>query len=262
MNFELSDLLYYPVKSLGAIKAGSIVIDAFGVKNDRRFMLIDKNNEFVTQRKYPQLSLLSASLSSRSLFISGGDLGRLEFALNSLSGVQKVKIWDDFVEAEIIDDKLTAVLSDYVGESVRLAYIPDKSYRQVDRNFFAGDQRVSFADGFPLLLTNNASLLDLNQKLDKPVGMHRFRSNIVFSGNIAFQEDVWEQVRIGEVAFKLVKPCGRCNMTTINSLGEHTKEPLKALSSYRKNEFGVCFGQNMVQMNQGTITMGDKLSVI
>ena len=262
MSFELSSLIYYPVKSLRAIKTESIVIDDFGVKNDRRFMLIDNNNQFITQREYPSLSLLGAALTESSLFISGADLGSLEFELCDLSGVQRVKVWDDYVDARIINNKLTALLSEYIGESIRLAYIPDQSYRQVDRRFFAADQRVSFADGFPVLLTNDASLSDLNDRLDEPISMSRFRSNIVFSGDVAFQEDDWKQVRIGEVAFKIVKPCSRCVMTTINSLGEKTKEPLKTLASYRRSEFGVCFGQNMVHLNQGVLSLGDKLTVI
>jgi uncharacterized protein YcbX len=133
--------------------------------------------------------------------------------------------------------------------------------RQVDRDFFEKDQNVSFADAFPLLLTNSASLADLNSKLEQSVSMSRFRPNIVFEGGVAFEEDDWKQVSIGGVDFDLVKPCSRCGMTTIGEDGKLGKEPLKTLAGYRRNEYGVCFGQNLVHRSLGMLKVGDVLVV-
>lgn len=259
MSIEISALYYYPVKSLGGIQSKSLEVDEFGFKNDRRFMLVDDQNKFVSQRTKPILSLLQASLSSDHLCIYGEEFGRIEFDLRELSSRQQVSIWSDDVVADLADSMSTLRLSEYIGQNVRLAYIPQDSFRQVDREFCAKDQRVSFADAYPFLLTNEASLIDLNERLDHAVTMARFRPNIVISGASPFEEDEWNTVRFGEISFDAVKPCSRCVMTTIEN-GAKTKEPLRALSKYRKNEFGVCFGQNLVHSGVGRLYVGDELS--
>ncbi|MFT6265606.1 MAG: hypothetical protein ACJAWS_001756 [Oleiphilaceae bacterium] len=261
MEYKISEIIYYPVKSLGAISVPEIKLDKFGIQNDRRFMLVDQNAEFITQRTYPKLSLVSVRLESDGLVFSSEGLGELFFPYNVFAHDIKVQVWSDVVNAKYIDSKYTAKLSNWLGVSVRLVYMEDSAVRQVDREFFEQDQNVSFADAFPLLLTNAASLGDLNDKLEYGIPMSRFRPNIVFEGDIAFQEDDWKRVSIAGIDFDLVKPCSRCGMTTINEKGELGKEPLKTLARYRKNEFGVCFGQNLVHRSCGTLKVGDLLVV-
>jgi len=261
VEFTVTDLFYYPVKSLKVVSVSSVELDEFGIKNDRRFMLIDDNNKFVTQRTNPKLSQLSAYFDANLLKIEGAEFGVLTFSLDAFIQIESVRIWSDFVEVLILDDDGTDIISEYLGKSVRLAFMSDSSFRQVDREYFSADKRVGFADGFPFLLTNSASLNDLNARLTEPVSMGRFRPNIVFSGDYAFQEDNWRYIQIGAVPFEIVKPCSRCVMTTINELGEKGKEPLKTLASYRKNEYGVCFGQNMVHKALGRISVGDIVKV-
>jgi len=261
MEYKISEIIYYPVKSLGAVSVPEIQLDRFGVQNDRRFMLVDQDAKFVSQRKHPRLSLVSASLRSDGVVVSSDDLGELLFPYELFVHDIKVQVWSDFVDAKFIDPQFTAKLSDWLGVAVRLVYMEDSAVRQVDRDFFAQDQNVSFADAFPLLLTNTASLDDLNEKLDHGVPMSRFRSNIVFEGDRAFQEDDWKRVSIAGIDFDLVKPCSRCGMTTINEKGDLGKEPLKTLARYRKNEFGVCFGQNLVHRSYGALKVGDVLVV-
>ena len=261
MEYEVTELIYYPVKSLGAISVSEIALDQFGIQGDRRFMLIDQNAKFVSQRTHPRLSFLSALLEPDSVVVTGGGLGLCSFPYDAFVEDVDVKIWSDTVAVKAIDASFSAELSEWLGVSVRMVYMPDSCIRQVDRDFFSQDQGVSFADAFPLLLTNTASLNDLNGKLEQAVPMSRFRPNIVFSGDHAFQEDEWQHVMIGSVRFDLVKPCSRCGMTTIDKSGKVGKEPLRTLASYRKNEFGVCFGQNMVHRSCGVIKVGDKLLV-
>jgi len=261
MEYKISEIIYYPVKSLGAISVPEIQLDYFGVQNDRRFMLVDQNAKFISQRKHPRLSLVSASLGPDGLVVSSNELGELFFPYASFIHDIEVQVWSDMVNAKFTDPQFTEKLSDWLGTPVRMVYMEDNAIRQVDREFFAEDQNVSFADAFPLLLTNTASLDDLNEKLDQTVPMGRFRPNIVFEGDKPFQEDDWKRVSIAGIDFDLVKPCSRCGMTTINEKGELGKEPLKTLARYRKNEFGVCFGQNLVHRSTGTLKVGDVLVV-
>ncbi|MFT7185669.1 MAG: hypothetical protein ACI84K_001051 [Pseudohongiellaceae bacterium] len=261
MDYKVSEIIYYPVKSLGAISVPEIKLDSFGIQNDRRFMLVDQNSKFISQRRHPRLSLITAILNIDGLVVSCDGFGMLFLPYDAFIHRLDVQIWSDIVSAKFIAPEFTAILSDWLGVSVRMVYMEDSAVRQVDRSFFQQDQNVSFADAFPLLLTNTASLEDLNEKLEQGVSMSRFRPNIVFEGDRAFQEDEWRRIVIAGIDFDLVKPCSRCGMTTINERGELGKEPLKTLAGYRKNEFGVCFGQNLVHRSHGTLKVGDVLEV-
>ena len=261
-EFVVSGLNIYPVKSLKPLPVNYAEVDHFGFRFDRRFVLVDREGTFISQRKYPILSQLRADFDGEALCISSTAFAELRFLIDEFVSPSKVSVWSDTVAALILQDARTQVLSEFLGVSISLAYMPDTAFRQVDRKFFDVEQPVSFADGFPFLLANQVSLNDLNSKLNVPVGMERFRPNIVFEGDLAFQEDEWQRIKVGEVGFQLVKPCSRCVMTCIDEQGIRQKEPLKTLASYRKNEFGVCFGQNMVQLNAGKIALGDKLRVV
>lgn len=265
----ISDLIFYPVKSLKGISLDEALIDDFGILHDRRFMFIDEKDKFITQRTRPELALLTVSLLINTKQLSGlqisSDLfGSIEFNMEefSLNNAQKVNVsvWGDCVEALVIDNKNTRIISEYTGQHVRLAYMPSSSFRQIDREFFSEDKRVSFADGYPFLLISQESVADLNSRLKKSVSVENFRPNIVISGGIsAYAEDEFKRMIVGDMMFEFVKPCSRCIMTTVDELGQKSadKEPLKTLSTYRKNNVGICFGQNLVHLNQGTLRKGD-----
>lgn len=274
----MSGLFTYPVKSLRGISKDEFTVDDFGFAFDRRFMLIDDDNKFVTQRTHPKLSLVSVRLISNpdnlldaiELTIKDSDsepLSRTVFPMvlfeGNMSNNCEVSVWADVVLSKVLDSVYTEKLSQFLGVNVRLSFMPNSSFRQIDREFFSEDKRVSFADGYPFLLTSEASLIDLNSRLEQPVSMRNFRPNIVISGGIsAYAEDVWQRVTIGDIAFELVKPCSRCVMTTVSERGikSDNREPLKTLSQYRRNEFGICFGQNLVHLSKGTIRVGDLVS--
>lgn len=274
----MSGLFTYPVKSLKGISNNEFTVDAFGFAYDRRFMFVDDNNKFVTQRTHPKLSLISARLLlgsdnlAEALELTVHDSGVLPqsqtvFPMTlfeeGVSNFCEVSVWSDVVSSKVLDPIYTKKISDFLGVRVRLSFMPDSSFRQIDREFFSEDKRVSFADGYPFLLTSEASLTDLNSRLEQPVSMRNFRPNIVISGGVsAYAEDVWQRVVIGDITFELVKPCSRCIMTTVNDRGikSDNREPLKTLSQYRRNEFGICFGQNLVHLTQGTIRVGDLVS--
>lgn len=269
----VSGLITYPVKSLQGISKEAYRVDDFGFEHDRRFMLIDDKNKFISQRSQPKLALLAVNvyLSSQggleSIDIFSDQLGHLSFPMSlfneHIAQDCDVMVWGDVVRSLVLNDSYTEKLSKFLGVNVRLAFMSDSSFRQIDRQYFSEDKRVSFADGYPFLLTSEVSLADLNSRLEQPVPMSNFRPNIVISGRVsAYTEDAWKRIMIGDISFELVKPCSRCIMTTINKKGEKaaSREPLKTLSQYRRNEFGVCFGQNLVHLSRGTIRVGDLVS--
>lgn len=263
---KVTSLHYYPVKSMQGIALNSIKLDDFGIQGDRRFMLIDQSGKFVTQRKHPILSKFSATILSAAgksgLTISAPGIGDVSFDIEDFSREMDVVVWGDCVKALAASNEQSREISRLLNLDVSLVYMPNETFRQVDRDFFAGDQRVSFADAFPLLLASEASLNDLNEKLDTPVPMGRFRPNIVIDGLDAFAEDGWKKLRIGQLEFDCVKPCSRCIMTTVDENSKTGVEPLRTLATYRKNEFGVCFGENLVHRSLGTITVGDDVIVL
>lgn len=263
MEYEITGLYSYPIKSFAGNFHNEISIDDFGFTYDRRFMLVDESGKFVTLRTYPQISLVSSYYSEQTITIKHVSFDEIRIPLCDFNETREVIVWQDKVVAKSAPATSVNSLSEYLGAAVYLVYLPESSFRQVDREFFDQDKRVSFADAFPFLLANEASLDDLNSRLDKDIEMKRFRPNIVFKGSEAFQEDNWKRIKIGDIEFSVVKPCSRCVATTIDSDGRKTgKEPLRTLATYRTNEYGVCFGQNLVQHSIGSIRVGDKLSVI
>jgi uncharacterized protein YcbX len=262
MSYQITSLNYYPVKSLKPIAVSQVELDSFGFKYDRRFMFVGVDGKFISQRTHPKMSLMSARFNGSCLEVELVGSGVLYFQVTEFVNSARTGIWGDEVNALMLKNEGTDKISNYLGVQVSLAYMPDGLVRQVDRSYYAEDQGVSFVDGFPLLLVNEASLVELNGRLDKSVGMQRFRPNIVFAGDQAFQEDGWKRVRIGSVELDIVKPCARCGMTTIDELGVKGKEPLKTLSAYRKGVGGVYFGQNAVHKSKGQISLSDDLIVL
>lgn len=266
MSFTLSALNAFPVKSLQGLSQTEMGFDAIGPLFDRRFMLVDANGRFLSQRRYPVMAQLSATFDGSCLEIDLPGAWRLSLDVAEFSHLRKVTVWGDQFEAYACDDQKLAPLADFLALPLSLVWMSDQVFRQVDREFFAPDRQVSFADGFPVLLSNTASLRELNQRLvgkgHNAVSMARFRANIVVAGSAPYEEDTWAEVQIGEVRFAVVKPCSRCTMVTLDEAGQKSKEPLKTLSEYRRNAFGVCFGQNLVPLNEGCIRLHDELTVL
>jgi hypothetical protein len=140
--------------------------------------------------------------------------------------------------------------------------MPESTFRPVNSHYATDNEQVSFTDGFPFLLISEASLQDLNKRLDEPVPMNRFRPNLVVSGCEAFAEDSWRQIRIGSISFNVVKPCERCVITTVDqALGIRGKEPLQTLSQYRRQNGKILFGQNLIHTSLGALQVGDSVEI-
>lgn len=264
--YELTALYTYPIKSCRGNPVTSLVLDSFGPQHDRRFMLIDSDFKHVTQRTDPLMAGVCVSFDGCHLQLTlRGQVFRVR--VSEFSELLTVTVWADEVDAlgvgsEVAGSEVDEVLSKYLGKPVRLVYMPPSTYRAVDPEFSEESAQVSFADGFPILLCSEASLEDLNSRLDNPVSMERFRPNIVISGAPAYAESEWKRVSIGGIDFDLVKPCSRCSMITLDAQGAFNKEPLKTLASYRLNEFGACFGENLVHRSEGFLELGMSVKVI
>lgn len=224
-------------------------------------MLVDPSGEFLTQRQHPQLALLQVALgkSELTVFSKVNPSREISFDLEMNSGKEmQVKVWGDEVAALQVAPAVSAWFSDFLGMHVELVVMPASSHRKLDPRYAVQEESVSFADGMPYVIIGQASLDELNGRLADPVGMDRFRPNLVFSGGDAYAEDQFKQLQIGEVEFQVVKPCARCVMITVDQeKGTKGKEPLATLATYRSQGAKVYFGQNAVALAQGIVRVGD-----
>lgn len=239
------------------------LVEERGFKYDRRWMLTDQSGEFLTQRQHPQLALLQVALgeSELAVFSKVDPSRKISFKLELTSGKEmEVKVWGDVVVALQVAPAVSAWFSDFLGMSVELVRMPETSHRKLDPRYAVQEESVSFADGMPYVMIGQASLDELNGRLADPVGMDRFRPNLVFSGGDAYAEDQFKRLQIGEVEFQVVKPCARCVMITVDQeKGTKGKEPLATLATYRSLGSKVYFGQNAVALTQGIVRVGDSI---
>jgi uncharacterized protein YcbX len=262
-TFTLAQIFIYPVKSLAGISLQSAKIEERGLKYDRRWMLVDESNQFITQRAFPQLALINTEIKSDSLTLSHkqNKLPAISLPIipNDLEEV-KVQVWKDNVPAQKYGNEIRDWLSEITGINTSLVFMPESTKRTVDQEY-AINKAVSFADAFPFLIIGEESLNELNRRMENPLSINRFRTNFFFSGGEAFDEDKWDKIKIGNVDFNVVKSCARCAITTVDqNTGEKGNEPLAALAKFRKENGKVMFGQNMAAENAGTVSIGDKIN--
>ncbi len=262
---EISGLFVYPIKSLGGISLNTAQVTSRGLEHDRRWMLVDENNRFLSQREIPEMALLYVELTPNGLLVMHKQQPEEFVAVPFLFEANEeavCTIWDDECQAEFVDTEIDKWFSRILKRKCRLVYMPKNSKRIVDQRYAAPDQITSFADAFSFLLIAEASLEELNSRLQEPVLMDRFRPNLVFSGGEAFQEDQMAHFQINNFNFYGVKPCARCPVITIDQeSGISGKEPLKTLATYRKKNNKIYFGQNLVHEGEGSISLGDELVI-
>jgi uncharacterized protein YcbX len=173
------------------------------------------------------------------------------------------RVWDDLVEVSTFGDDVERWFSEFLGARCKLVHLPERSLRPVDPAYGAPGDQVGLADGFPFLLISEASLADLNARLEQPVPMNRFRPNLTVSGCEPFAEDDWKLVRIGQITFRVVKPCSRCSITTVDQrTAAKSKEPLRTLAQFRRVGTKVLFGQNLIHEETGIMRFNDPVEVI
>jgi len=264
---KVTELNIYPVKSTRRIALRESEVLPRGLPWDRRWMLVDASGKFITGRQHPRLATVQTQIGDNLLHIHAAGHDSLSLPLVPRERrVVEVTVWKDSVDALLAGKEADDWFTDFLGLDCRLVQMTDDISRGVNPDYGRAGDQVSFADGFPLLLISEASLADLNSRLDKPVEMRRFRPNLVIDGERPYAEDGWQRIRVGEVEFEGVKNCSRCVFTTIDpDTGEKSPdlEPLRTLSSYRRRpEGGVYFGQNLIPRSAGVIRVGDSVTVL
>lgn len=264
---NLTEINIYPVKSLKGISLANALVEEKGLQFDRRWMLVDEKNNFLTQREFPKMALIEVSVNEETLSFSANGKN-LEVSFNDVvEKTASAKVWSSRVKSNVYEDNINDWFSEALETKCKLVAMPENAKRAVEP-FYAVRKfkdTVSFADAFPFLLIGENSLKDLNERLENPVPMNRFRPNFVVSGSEAFAEDTWKKIRIGETIFHVQKPCARCVMTTIDqTTGEKDgKEPLKTLASFRTKNGKVLFGQNLIAEKAGSfVKIGDEVEIL
>ncbi len=264
-KFQLSELHIYPIKSLAGISLTTSLIEEKGLQYDRRWMLIDTDGTFISQRKYPELALLQVSLGQTELTITHKNKPdqTISFGLEENTGPQiAVSVWNTDCNGFEVSKKISNWFSEFLQTDARLVQMPEAERRLVDPRYASDNEVVSFADGYPCLIISQASLDSLNERLDQAVPMDRFRPNFVFTGGHAHIEDSFDTFFIGKTLFKAVKPCSRCVMITVDQqTAAKSAEPLKTLAVYRTVNKKIMFGQNLIHKGKGIIQIGDQITV-
>ncbi len=266
----LSEINIYPIKSLAGISLESSKIERRGLEFDRRWLLVDEKNKFLTQREFPQMATVKPEILSDGLQVScdGSDL-LISFEPQT-SATETVKIWSNRCKAKIYESPINEWFSDVLQTNCKLVVMTEETRRTVDYFYRVNqDDHVSFADAYPFLIIGENSLADLNARLEANLPMNRFRPNFVSTDSEGFAEDSWKKIKIGETIFHVVKPCARCVITTIEqTTGEKQGiEPLKTLAQFRIPKRSVkkkiLFGQNLIVEKAGDILrVGDKIEVL
>ncbi len=263
---RVAGLFHYPVKSLRGLAVDELTLEPRGPRHDREWMVVDENGRFLTQRTTPRMATLTARLRNGQLELSD-DAGSTLHVEPTPGASLDVTVWKDTVAAIDCGAAAATWLTTRLGQPCRLVRMPDSTIRPVDPKYSPRpDAHTTFADAYPVLLTNDASLDALNTNLPAPLGMERFRANVVVSGAPAWAEDEWRVVTLGSITFDLVKPCARCVViTTDQRTGEQPQgsAPLSTLARLRTLQpFGAIFGQNAVHRSTGVLRVGDALTVI
>jgi len=262
-EITISQLAIYPVKSFAQILLTSSQVQPFGLQHDRRWMVVDSNNQFVTQRQHARMCLIQPALHNGELHLSAPGMADLTLHPPSEITLRTVTVWRDRCEAIDYGEAAAQWISQFLSIECRLVYFPDDGVRRVDQNYANTGDSTAFSDGFPLLLISQASLDDLNQRLETPIDMRRFRPNLVVTGCEAFAEDNWHRLRIGGQTFRVVKPCSRCAIPSIDpDSGDKGPQPWRALSEYRRRDGKIYFGQNVIPDSEGELQIGMQVEIL
>jgi uncharacterized protein YcbX len=272
MPFAVAGLFVYPVKSCRGIAVSAWALEPRGLRHDRRLMIVDDEGCFLTQRVEPRLALVETAIHdghAPALSLSAPGMRLLQIPLSDgeaeprAGARRRVKVWRDEVGAVDCGEDAAAWISEWLGKRVSIVRMPDDVERAVSPKHGRPGDIVGFADGYPVLLASASSLDDLNGRLAEPVGMNRFRPNLVVSGAAPWAEDGWTLIRVGAVALRVVKPCDRCTVTTIDpQTAERGVEPLRTLATFRTKDNVVLFAQNCIPDSLGPIAVGDPVEIL
>ncbi len=260
---KVTEINIYPIKSCRVINLEKGEVTKKGFLHDREYLIVDKNGKFITQRQQPILAKVGVKLGQNSLTLTFEN-DSFTFTPRLTGTEVEVQVWGDRPVGIDQGDKVAHWLEEILGKNCRLVKQSPQHPRIVDQKYAQNPtDEVSFADGYPYLLTNTASLEYLNAKLAQPIAMNRFRPNLVVNTAQPFREDSWKAIKIGDITFDVVKPCSRCVVITTDQLtGERDnfQEPLRTLSTFREICQGqIMFGMNLIPRECGEIKRGDSV---
>lgn len=257
---KVTGIRIYPIKSLGTIELEEAVALKSGLQWDRRWMLVDSQNIFMTQRKLKELCLFKQEINKGTLLVHKEE-SRVTVPLRQEE--QKLftaDIWGHATPVFEVGSEISEWFSEHLKQAVKLVRMNLDHARYREKEEAKENVEMNLADGYPILILGSASLDYLNGKLQEPVGMDRFRPNIIVDTSKAHEEDEWKDFEIGEASFHISHPCARCLVTTINQrTAEKGKEPLRTLAGYRKVGERVNFGANTLCKVEGLIRLGDSI---
>ena len=263
---KISELYIYPVKSLAGISLQQTELTALGFKYDRRWMIVDVNGRFMTQREIFKMATIKTAIKDNQLVLSHAEDSIVVPQCDDMDKKIQVIVWNDTLNALLVSSKVDDWLSHILAQPCHLVYMSDQVKRQVDTGFAPRGQHVSFADAYPILVISQASINDLNEKLPEAININRFRPNLVVSGTPAFGEDDWSDLSINNIEFKAVKKCSRCIMPSVNQQTgiQDQVKMLATLNTYRKQDKKIKFGQNLIYkdvnlINGQTISCADEV---
>jgi uncharacterized protein len=274
MSLRLSDIWRYPVKSCRGQRLAEAVVEPWGLAGDRRWMIIDGDGKFVTGREHPALVLVTPAIDGDVIRLRTPGLPDLEVPVPvGDAQLTAVRVWASELDAAVASDEAAQWLSKVTGTEVRLVYLDDPTRRTTNPDHSQEGDVVSFADGYPLLLATESSLEQVNEWIaagshahEGPLPMTRFRPNVVVAGAEPFAEDGWRRVKIGQVAFRVPKGCGRCVFTTVDpETAVKGKEPLATLARHRRWDGNVWFAVNLIPdapRRGGVIHVGDPVEIL
>jgi uncharacterized protein YcbX len=263
MTLTLAEIRIHPIKSIGGFTVNEARLTDRGPLHDRRWMLVDGEGTFVSQREVPAMACLHTAPHEDGFRVTDvRDGATLDLPWTCRDDrTLMTSVWSDRVRTVPALDAHSRWFSERLGRALTLVHLPDATKRRTDGRY--AQSLTSLSDGFPYLIASQASLDDLNARLDVPVPMDRFRPNLVIEGGTPYQEDAWRELLIGTARFRLVKPCARCVIvTTDQRTGERDKEPLRTLASYRSKGNKVMFGMNAVGDTSGTVMVGAQVTVL
>ncbi len=265
MGVHVSQLYYYPIKSLAGISSKQLSVTRWGPHRDRRLMLVDEQGIFITQRQSHVMALISVIDDGDEIRLAyqGRDIGIAWPDFSLTQQTRKVEVWGEELAGQVVSESINEWLSQVLQRSVTLVYMADKTHRQVDTTYALQGTCTGFTDGFPFLIVSQNSINYLHQDLTFNLDAQRFRPNIVVAGCKEFSESSWKKIRINGLELNLIKPCSRCIIPCIDpSTGLMQEQVMQVLLAHCSKDGEVYFGQNALHQGEGVIAVGQEVELI
>ena len=261
----VSEIWVYPLKSARGFRPAAWELEPSGFRLDRRWMVIDPAGRTVTQFASARMTRIDVACDGDRLVLGAPGISELALPMEEARGERRTAHLEvgESVEVTSVGEEADRWFTAVLGAPCHLVERPSEAGRWVDQSASSGHP-LGLQKAVPLHLVAEASLDDLNERLDDPVPMDRFRPNVTVSGIAPHEDDGWKRLRIGDVELRVTRACDhRCGVPNIDQVtGEKSPEPLKTLATYRRSSRGIYFGQNVVVERPGRVRTGDAIEVI